>query len=69
MGIIFISTYWNTKLKNKRLTDQQKIDLVKRYLDGEYSRSFLAKDYGITTNSVTSLLKKRGIPIVKHEKK
>ena len=43
-----------------KLTDEQKIDLVRRYKAGEGS-VVLAKAFGIVPNSVLSLLEVRGI--------
>lgn len=45
-----------------KLTDQQKIDIVNRYLQGESSLK-LAKAYSITKQSVLSILKIRKIKI------
>lgn len=45
-----------------KLTDQQKIDIVNRYIQGESSLK-LAKSYSITKQSVLSILKIRKIEI------
>ena len=45
-----------------KLTDQQKIDIVNRYTQGESSLK-LAKAYGITKQSILSILKIRKVQI------
>lgn len=50
------------KIRRKQLTDQQKIDIVKKYLDGRSALS-LSREYGIYYNAIYSLLKKRNIKI------
>lgn len=47
----------------KKLTDQQKIDLVKDYLETDITVTDLGKKYNITRSSATSLLKNRKIKI------
>lgn len=46
----------------RKLTDQQKIDLVQRYINGESSVK-LASEYNIARQSVLSILKIRKIEI------
>ena len=45
-----------------KLTDQQKIDLVNNYINGESSLK-LAKKYNIKYQSVLAILKVRGVKI------
>jgi transposase-like protein len=49
-----------------RLTDEQKIEIVKKYLQGDSSRK-LGKEYGVDKNSILSILKVRGI--IRRDKK
>lgn len=51
-------------MKQKRLTDQEKIDLVSRYLSGEKT-IVLARYYKIDKTAVLGILKRRNIPIRK----
>lgn len=44
----------------RKLTDEQKIEIVQKYKSGVSSRK-LAKEYNICKTSVLSLLKVRGI--------
>lgn len=44
-----------------KLTDQQKIDIVKEYLELKTSGLQLSKKYNVSTHSIFSILKKRGI--------
>ena len=46
----------------RKLSDQQKIDIVSRYLKGESSVK-LGKEYGIAKQSVLSILKIRKVEI------
>lgn len=50
-----------------KLTDQQKIDIVKKYLEG-YSSNSLAKEYGITKQGILCILKVRNVEIRKRKK-
>jgi transposase-like protein len=45
-----------------RLTDEQKIEIVKKYQEG-FSSVELSKEYGITRQSILSILKIRNIQI------
>lgn len=45
-----------------KLTDQQKIEIVKRYKDGE-SSIILSKEFNISKQSILSILKVRGVEI------
>ena len=45
-----------------RLTDQQKIDIVKKYKEGKSSVK-LSLEYKITRQSILSILKKRNVEI------
>ena len=44
----------------KKLTDQQKIEIVERYINGE-SSVILSKEYGVSRTSIISILKVRHI--------
>lgn len=44
----------------KRLTDQEKIDVVQKYLDG-MSSCELSKIYGISDTAILALLGRRGV--------
>jgi len=44
----------------RKLTDEQKIEIVKKYKSGISSRQ-LAKEYNVCKTSILSLLKVRGI--------
>lgn len=46
----------------RKLSDQQKIDIVNRYVKGESSVK-LGKEYGIAKQSILSILKIRGVEI------
>lgn len=46
----------------RKLSDQQKIDIVNRYQNGESSVK-LSKEYGIAKQSILSILKIRKIEI------
>lgn len=45
-----------------KLTDKQKIEIVEKYNSGESSVK-LSKKYGISRQSILSILKKRGVII------
>lgn len=49
-------------LKQHRTTKSEKIEIVKRYLAGNNS-TVIAKDYGITPQAITGLLRRRNVPI------
>jgi len=49
--------------RSKRLTDQERIDLVKKYKTGNYTTVALAKEYKISAAAVWGLLTRRKIPI------
>lgn len=53
-------------MKQTRLTDQQKIDVVTRYQAGDSSVT-LGKEYNISYTAILSLLKRRGI-IIRNKK-
>ncbi len=44
-----------------RITDQDKIDIVQKYLSGEYTCTKLAEEYGRTIGAIGQLLKRRGV--------
>lgn len=46
----------------RKLSDQQKIEIVNRYENGE-SSVILSKKYGVTKQSILSILKIRGVEI------
>ena len=46
----------------KRLTDQQKIEIVEKYKEGSSSIK-LSKEYGISKQSILSILKNREVKI------
>lgn len=46
----------------RKLTDQQKINIVSRYEKGE-SSIILAKEYGVAKQSILSILKVRNVDI------
>lgn len=46
----------------RKLTDQQKIDMVNKYNNGDSSVK-LSKEYGITTQAILQMLKIRGVKI------
>jgi Mor family transcriptional regulator len=43
-----------------KLTDEQKIEIVKKYRNGDTSRK-LAKEYNVSKTAILSILKVRGI--------
>jgi transposase-like protein len=43
-----------------KLTDQNKIDIVQKFLNGD-SYGKLAKEYGVLKNAIVCILKVRGI--------
>lgn len=47
----------------QRLTDSEKIEIVEKYNTNKYTCSELSKIYSISHNSVSSLLRRRGITI------
>lgn len=47
----------------KRLNDQQKIELVEKYNSGEFTCRDLSKQYGITSQAISGLLNRRGIKV------
>lgn len=49
--------------KSHKLTDIQKIEIVEKYKTGVYTCEKLSKEYGIKGNSISALLKRRGISI------
>jgi len=46
----------------QKLTDQQKIDIVQKYKEGQSSVK-LGKEYGVAKQSILSILKKRNVEI------
>lgn len=46
-----------------KLTDQQKIDIVKKYEKDNYSSVKLSKEYNVTTQAILQILKVRGVKI------
>ena len=46
----------------RKLTDQQKIEIVQKYKDGQSSVK-LSKEYGISKQSILSILKNREVKI------
>jgi transposase-like protein len=46
----------------QKLTDQEKIDIVKKYQEGQSSVK-LSKEYGVAKQSILSILKKRKVEI------
>lgn len=46
----------------QKLTDQEKIDIVKKYQEGQSSVK-LGKEYGVAKQSILSILKKRKVEI------
>lgn len=53
----------------KRLTDQQKLDLVKEYLTGKFTCAKLGQKYNVCKTSIRSLLRYRNIPIFNDQSK
>lgn len=51
------------KLK-KRLTDQQKIEIVEKYKTGKYTCASLGREYAKAPGSINKLLKVRGVEII-----
>jgi len=49
--------------QNTRLTDEQKIEIVKKYNIGKFTCSELGQIYGVSHNAISSLLQRRGIKI------
>ncbi len=45
----------------RKLTDQNKIEIVEKYKTGNYNCVQLGKEYGVTNNSIISVLDVRGI--------
>lgn len=45
-----------------KLTDQNKIDIVNKYNNGQ-SSVMLSKEYGVTTQAILHILKVRGVKI------
>lgn len=43
-----------------KLTDQEKVDIVKKYETGKFTITALAKLYGVTRQGLSQLLKRRG---------
>ena len=52
-------------MTTKRLTDQEKIDVVTKYNAG-LSSVQLSKEFGITHTAILSMLKRRGVKIKKN---
>lgn len=52
----------------QKLTDQNKIDIVERYKNGETS-VMLGKDFGVSHVAILGVLKVRGVGIRKRSKK
>jgi transposase-like protein len=50
------------KKSMSKLTDQQKIEIVKKYEEGDSSIK-LSKEYGISKQSILSILKNRKVKI------
>lgn len=48
-----------------KLSDQDKIDIVKKYKEGKSSR-LLGNEYGVSYKSIISILKTRNIERKKH---
>lgn len=46
-----------------KLTDYQKIEIVKKYLTGDYTCVYLAKEYGVVSSSIRMILLRRNIKI------
>lgn len=44
-----------------KLTDEQKIEIVKKYQTGEFTAAFLGREYGVSHTSILSLIKVRKI--------
>lgn len=47
----------------RKLTDNQKIEIVEKYLTGNYSCIGLGKEYSVHSSSISNILKVRKIPI------
>lgn len=47
----------------KRLTDEQKIEIVEKYKTGKYTCAGLGREYGRDYNSISRMLKRRGVEI------
>lgn len=45
----------------RKLSDQQKIDIVKKYTEELRSCRSLAKEYGVTDHNVLQILRYRGV--------
>jgi len=52
-------------MTTKRLTDQEKIDVVAKYVAGASSVQ-LGKEFGISHTAILSMLKRRGVKIKKN---
>ncbi len=44
--------------KFNHYSDEQRTEIVNKYLSGKYSYSLLAKDYNISRNSIVTILRK-----------
>lgn len=47
----------------RKLTDEQKIEIVEKYKTGEYSCAKIAREYGVNPSNIQKILTKRNIPI------
>jgi Mor family transcriptional regulator len=55
-------TLYNKGIEMRKLTDQDKIDIVHKYNNGDSSVK-LSKEYSITTQAILQMLKIRGVKI------
>lgn len=51
----------NTHKKTCKLTDQEKIEIVQKYKTKKYTYAQLGREYGITGESISALIKRRDI--------
>lgn len=49
----------------RKLTDQDKIDIVRKYLESNISTRKLGAEYSVTHKAITGILKVRGVEIRK----
>lgn len=58
-----ISGSFKLSYMNRKLSDQQKIEIVEKYLTGNYNCEQIAKIYGVRRNTVNSMLRRRDVII------
>jgi len=49
--------------KKNVLTNEQRTDIINKYITGEYTCAQLARNYGVWPNTINGLLRRRKIPI------